>query len=174
MNGEEPHVFPSVLLLYPKRWRKTQSHHAHPRKPGEQIEVDWAGDPAQLIDDPDTGDHGRHGSCRSPYLASMPLKAYLIRRQTTGLKRMSRCLNSGGITPMLIPDNCSTAVNHSKSDWYTTALNATYHEMAEHYNVAIIPARVRKPKDKPNVKVPLVRSPHGSLESMNSPSPFQN
>ena len=35
-------------------------------------------------------------------------------------------------------------------DWYTTALNTTYHEMAEHYNVAIIPARVRKPRDKPN------------------------
>ena len=53
---------------------------------------------------------------------------------------------------MLIPDNCSTAVNHSKSDWYTTALNAAYHEMAEHYNIAIIPARVRKPRDKPNVE----------------------
>jgi hypothetical protein len=53
---------------------------------------------------------------------------------------------------MLIPDNCSTAVNHSKSDWNTTALNTTYHEMAEHNNVAIIPARVRKPKDKPNVE----------------------
>ena len=53
---------------------------------------------------------------------------------------------------MLIPDNCSTAVNHSKSDGYTTALNATYHEMAEHYNIAIIPARVRKPRDKPNVE----------------------
>lgn len=53
---------------------------------------------------------------------------------------------------MLIPDNCSTAVNHSKSDWYTTALNAAYHEMAEYYNIAIIPARVRKPRDKPNVE----------------------
>jgi len=26
-----------------------------PRKPGEQIEVDWAGDPAKIID-PDTGE----------------------------------------------------------------------------------------------------------------------
>ena len=26
-----------------------------PRKPGEQIEVDWAGDPAHIID-PDTGE----------------------------------------------------------------------------------------------------------------------
>lgn len=39
-----------------------------------------------------------------------------------------------------------------KSAWYTTALNTTYHEMAEHYNLAIVPARVRKPKDKPNVE----------------------
>ena len=41
---------------------------------------------------------------------------------------------------------------NKKSDWYTTSLNTTYHEMAEHYNLAIIPARVRKPKDKPNVE----------------------
>ena len=53
---------------------------------------------------------------------------------------------------MLVSDNCTTAVNHEKSDWYTTSLNTTYHEMAEHYNLAIIPARVRKPKDKPNVE----------------------
>ena len=26
-----------------------------PRKPGEQVEVDWAGDPAHIID-PDTGE----------------------------------------------------------------------------------------------------------------------
>lgn len=58
----------------------------------------------------------------------------------------------GGVTPMLVPDNATTAVDRKNSDWYTPALNKTYHEMAEHYNVAIIPARVRKPKDKPNVE----------------------
>ena len=58
----------------------------------------------------------------------------------------------GGIAKILVPDNCTTAVNHKKSTWYTTELNAVYHEMAEHYGTAIIPARVRKPKDKPNVE----------------------
>ena len=53
---------------------------------------------------------------------------------------------------MLIPDNCATAVNHKESTWYTPALNKTYYEMAEHYNVAILPARIRKPKDKPNAE----------------------
>ena len=58
----------------------------------------------------------------------------------------------GGVTPMLVPDNCGTAVNIRKGDWYSPSLNTTYHEMAEHYNTAIIPARVRRPKDKPNAE----------------------
>jgi hypothetical protein len=35
---------------------------------------------------------------------------------------------------------------------YTMSLKTTYHEMAEHYNLTIIPARVRKPKDKLSVE----------------------
>ena len=31
-------------------------------------------------------------------------------------------------------------------------INETYQEMAEHYGTAIIPARVRTPKDKPNAE----------------------
>ena len=58
----------------------------------------------------------------------------------------------GGVPKIIVPDNTSTAVNHSRSDWYTTSLNATYHEWAEHYNTAIIPARVRRPKDKASVE----------------------
>ena len=27
---------------------------------------------------------------------------------------------------MLVSDNCTTAVNHDKSTWYTSALNMTY------------------------------------------------
>jgi hypothetical protein len=53
----------------------------------------------------------------------------------------------GGVAPILVSDNCATAVDHRKSDWYTPVLNRTYHEMAEHYNVAILPARIRHPKD---------------------------
>ena len=58
----------------------------------------------------------------------------------------------GGVTTMLVPDNCTTAVNHSRSDWYTAQLNRTYGEMAEHYGTAVVPARVRHPKDKASVE----------------------
>jgi len=57
----------------------------------------------------------------------------------------------GGVAKILVPDNCKTAVIHNK-DWYNQQLNTIYHEMAEHYGTAIIPARVKKPKDKPNVE----------------------
>ena len=36
--------------------------------------------------------------------------------------------------------------------WRDQQLNQTYQDMAEHYGTAIIPARVRTPKDKPNAE----------------------
>jgi hypothetical protein len=56
----------------------------------------------------------------------------------------------GGAARILIPDNLKTGVE--KASWYSPVINKTYHEMAEHYSTAVIPARVRKPKDKPNVE----------------------
>lgn len=52
----------------------------------------------------------------------------------------------GGIPRLLIPDNCKIAV--SKNTRYETVLNKSYQDLAEHYNVAIVPARVRKSDDK--------------------------
>ena len=53
----------------------------------------------------------------------------------------------GGSAVMLVPDNLKTGVDHTK-DWFTPQINRTYWEMAEHYNTVVMPARVRKPKDK--------------------------
>lgn len=57
----------------------------------------------------------------------------------------------GGVAKILVPDNCKTAVIHN-NNWNDQRINATYQEMAEHYGTAIIPARVRAPKDKPNAE----------------------
>jgi hypothetical protein len=53
---------------------------------------------------------------------------------------------------LLVPDNASTAVNHRNYDWYSPELIRSYGELAEHYNTAIIPARIRHPKDKPHAE----------------------
>lgn len=125
-----------------------------PRNPGEQIEVDWAGDPAHIID-PDTGEITEAWLFVGvlTYSQYAFVEAFMNERTNNWIKAHNHMYQFfGGVTPMLVSDNCTTAINHQKSDWYTPALNTTYHEMAEHYNVAIIPARVRKPKDKPNVE----------------------
>ena len=57
----------------------------------------------------------------------------------------------GGVSKILVPDNCKTAVIRN-GDWNDPQVNAFYHEMAEHYNCTIVPARVRAPKDKPNAE----------------------
>ena len=125
-----------------------------PRKPGEQIEVDWAGDPAHIID-PDTGVITEAWIFVGVLSFSQYafVKAFINERTGNWIKAHTDMFAFfGGVTPMLVPDNCTTAVNHKESTWYTPALNKTYYEMAEHYNVAILPARVRKPKDKPNAE----------------------
>ena len=57
----------------------------------------------------------------------------------------------GAVPQCVVPDNLLSGV--TKTCRYEPDLNATYAEMAAHYGVAVIPARVRKPKDKPKVEV---------------------
>ena len=154
MNNEEPLMYSRFCYYIQKEEEKRNATMHIPRKPGQQIEVDWAGDPAHIID-PDTGeitDVWLFVGVLS-YSQYAYVEGFLDERQKNWIRAHIHMYDFfGGVTPILIPDNCSTAVNHHKSDWYTVALNTTYHEMAEHYNTAIVPARVRKPKDKPNAE----------------------
>ena len=56
-----------------------------------------------------------------------------------------------GVTTCLVPDNLKAGV--TKPHLYDPDTNLTYQEMANHYAMAIIPARVRAPKDKSKVEV---------------------
>ena len=51
---------------------------------------------------------------------------------------------------ILVPDQLRSAV--TGPDRYDPEINPTYAEMAQHYGVAIVPARPRKPKDKAKVE----------------------
>jgi transposase len=56
-----------------------------------------------------------------------------------------------GVTEILVPDNLKSGV--TRAHRYEPDLNPTYAEMAAHYGMAILPARVRKPRDKAKVEV---------------------
>ena len=52
----------------------------------------------------------------------------------------------GGATEIIVPDNLLSGI--TQSDRYEPGVQVTYYEMARFYGCAVIPARVRKPRDK--------------------------
>ena len=152
-SGDEPLMYSQFCYYIQQDEQKRRATMHINRKPGEQIEVDWAGDPAQITD-PDTGEIipaflfvGVMTYSQYPYV-----EAFINEKQRSWITAHVHMYEYfGGVTRILVPDNTTTAVIHS-NDWYNQELNTIYHEMTEHYNTAIIPARVRAPKDKPNAE----------------------
>jgi len=56
----------------------------------------------------------------------------------------------GAAPRLLVPDNLKSAVH--KASFYDPEVNRSYAMMAAHYNVGILPARPRRPKDKAAVE----------------------
>lgn len=153
LSGTDPLMYSQFCYHIQQDEQKRRATMHINRKPGEQIEVDWAGDPAHIID-PDTGEvtdaHLFVGVMT--YSQYAYVEAFINEKQQAWITAHVHMYEFfGGVTKILVPDNCKTAVSHN-GGWYSQQINTVYHEMAEHYGTAIIPARVRKPKDKPNVE----------------------
>ena len=153
MNNQTPLMYSQFCHHIQKEEQKHRASMHINRKPGEQIEVDWARDPAHIID-PDTGEI----TDVSIFVGVLSYSQYAYAEGFVNEKQQAWITAHvhmyrffGGVAKILVPDNLRTAVDHNK-DWYTPKLNRSYHEMAEHYGAAILPARVRRPKDKPNAE----------------------
>lgn len=158
LSGDEPLMYSQFCYYIQQDEQKRRATMHINRKPAEQVEVDWAGDPAHIID-PDTGEildaHifvGVMTYSQYPYV-----EAFMDEKQPSWIEMVKLAAHVhmyeyfGGVARILVPDNCRTAVDHNKG-WKDQRINAVYQEMAEHYGTAIIPARVRPPKDKPNAE----------------------
>jgi len=122
------------------------------RKPGEIMEVDWAGQTGSIVDT----DSGEIISVNI-FVAVLPYSGYGYVEGFLSLNQESWInahINAyryfGGVTRILVPDNLKTGVNRVTKE--EAVLNRTYAEMAEHYGTAVIPARVKTPKDKASVE----------------------
>lgn len=152
LSNEIPLMYSQFCYYYQQYTVKTKVTMHIQRKPGEQAEVDWAGQKAHIIDR-DTGEIievsvfiGCLSSSQYAYV-----EAFLSQNQECWIAaHVNMYQFFGGVTRILIPDNLKTGVE--KSSWYNPTINKTYHEMSEHYGTAVIPARVRRPKDKPNAE----------------------
>jgi transposase len=59
-----------------------------------------------------------------------------------------------GVTAITVPDNLKAGVK--TPDRYEAEINMSYRELANHYNTCIIPARIRKPRDKGKVEAAVL------------------
>ena len=152
-NGDEPLMYSQFCYHIQQDEQKRRATMHINRKPGEQIEVDWAGDPA-AITDPDTGEILKAYVFVGvmTYSQYAYVEAFLDMKQKSWITAHVHMYEFfGGVARILVPDNCKTAVVHN-GGWKDQQINETYQEMAEHYGTAIISARVRTPKDKPNAE----------------------
>jgi transposase len=122
------------------------------KKPGAAIEVDWAGSTA-VITNPVTCEKIK----AYIFVATLAMSRYTYVEAFLSMDTAAWITGHihafeffGGSAKTLIPDNLKTGV--TKTGKYETILNKTYSEMAKHYDTAVLPARVRKPRDKSAVE----------------------
>ena len=60
----------------------------------------------------------------------------------------------GGATEILVPDNLKPGITGACR--YEPMVNRTYEDMARHYSAVVVPARVRRPKDKAKVEAAVL------------------
>lgn len=115
---------------------------------GEKLFVDYAGTSIPYTD-PVTGSIHKTALFIAVLGASGKVYAECSSDQSTACFVQSH-INSfqyfEGVPKILVPDNLKSAV--IKPDRYDPQLNSSYRDMAEYYGASVIPARVRKPKDK--------------------------
>jgi transposase len=122
-------------------------------EPGDRLFLDWAGDTLDCVVDADTGEvHTAHffvavlGYSYYPYAEAFPneqMESWL----TANINALEHI---GGVPRAAVPDNTTTAV--TKPHYFDPRLNHTYLDFAQHYGMAIMPARPYRPKDKSPVE----------------------
>lgn len=114
---------------------------------GTHCEVDWAGDKIPWWDEKGRR-HEAHVFvgilCHSQLLFAFATADEKSSNWLTSHEKMYRFF--GGVPRVTVPDNLKTGVK--KAHLYDPDLNPLYTELARHYGTAVVPARVRRPRDK--------------------------
>ncbi len=125
-----------------------RQHHA----PGERLFVDYAGMTMPVVD-PETGDIRQV----QIFVATLGC-SNLLYVEATETQQVHDWIAShvralrfiGGVPQLIINDNLRSGVKRPCR--YDPDINRSYEEFAAYYGVAILPARVRKPRDKAKVE----------------------
>jgi transposase len=151
-SNPEGYQYSRFCWLYQQWARKLDLALRQEHRAGEKLFVDYAGDTVSVID-------SKTGTIQeaSIFVAVLGASNYTYAEATwsqdlgSWIRAHVRALEFlGGAPALLVPDNCKTAVRRPCR--YEPDVNPTYQEMAAHYGMAVIPARVKKPRDKAKVE----------------------
>lgn len=149
---EIPYSYRQFCRFYTKYVTTSKATMRIKRKPGDIMEVDWAGQTATIKDNITGNDIPAY-----VFVAALPCSQYAYVEAFLSMDTESWITAHihafgffGGVTRMVVPDNLKTGIVKASST--DPIINRTYQEMAEHYQTAIMPARVRHPKDKSSVE----------------------
>ena len=146
-NGDIPYMYSQFCDKYRQWARISKATMRIQHKPGDVMQVDWAGETIPIYD--------QAGGETPAYIfvAVLPCSCYAyveacpdMRSESWLLCHVHAYSYFGGVTRLLIPDNLKTGVTSNTR--YETLINKSYYEVAEYYDTAIVPARVDHPKDK--------------------------
>jgi len=146
------HGYSRFCEIY-SEWRKRlsptmrQTHVA-----GDKLFVDWAGDTVPIVDSMTGEVHEAH-----LFIAALGASSYTYAeaRWTETLPDwIGAHVNAldflGGVPKAAVPDNLKAGI--TKPSRYEPGVNRTYQEFADHYGFVVLPARVRRPRDKAKVE----------------------
>lgn len=144
------------LTGYPNFWKYLQRRYPaclratvaiREFEPGSQCEVDWAG---HTIPWRDASGHRRAAHvfvgtlCHSQLIFACAFENEKKESWIAGHVKMFSFFQ--GVPRVTAPDNLKAGV--TRTHLYDPDLNPAYTELATHYGTAVVPARVRRPKDK--------------------------
>ena len=156
--------------------KQSVMHFMH--KPGEKMEFDFAGKTMSFINN-----QGQTITCQI-FVAILPFSGYTYIEAVLGQSgaELIRCLENaliylGGVVVCMVTDNMKTCVK--RPDRYEPELTDLITQFSLHYNTTVMPARVRKPRDKASVEkavhlayqrvfAPLRNENFNSLEELNA------
>ncbi|MFJ2617864.1 IS21 family transposase [Glutamicibacter sp. NPDC087344] len=121
---------------------------------GKSMFVDWAGPTVPVVD-------LATGESQKAYffVASLPYSGLVFCQAFNTMKQGSwnqAHVNAlafiGGVPQLIVPDNARTATHRRARKDSEVVVTASYRQLAEHYQTAIVPARSNRPRDKAHVE----------------------
>ncbi len=155
-SGGTPYGYSQFCDLYADFREKTDLSMRQVHRAGEKVFIDYSGKRPQIWS-PETGE----AIDVELFVAVLGASNYTFAEATRTQRLEDFCSSTvraleffGGVPQIAVPDQLRSAV--SGPDRYDPEINPTYAELSQHYDLAIVPARPAKPRDKAKVEVAVL------------------